>query len=139
MRESRAGRCKQAEQVGKRTGLAVDDDGPEREIEFEAQGCARCPNRFGEEFDHAGWLWRDRPCDGAGVVIAECGEDEAATAAELGLAQVAAVKGVENLAPLSGRMATGHPEPSHRSREAVDGLGRTLTIHHEGSDDGPLR
>ena len=65
-------------------------------------------------------------------MITKRGKGRTATAAELGLAQVAAVEGVEDLAPLSGSAGAGHPEPSPGSREAVDAQGRTLTIdrHH---------
>jgi len=60
-------------------------------------------------------------------VIAESGKSDTAAAAELGLAKVTAVEGVEDLAPLSGCAVAGHPGPSRRSRTSVDGPGRTLT------------
>jgi hypothetical protein len=60
-------------------------------------------------------------------MVSEGGQGEAATAAELGLAQVAAVEGVEDLAPLSWSAVAGHPEPSLGLSKAVDGPGRALT------------
>jgi hypothetical protein len=43
------------------------------------------------------------------------------------LAQVAAIKGIEDLAPLFGSAVAGHPQSSPGLRKAVDGLGRALT------------
>jgi len=60
-------------------------------------------------------------------MVAEGGESKASAAAELGLAQFAAVEGVENLSPLSGSAGAGHPEPSRRSGGAVDAPYRALT------------
>ena len=122
-------RCEQVEQFGEWSGLAVDGDRTEREIEFEAKLADRRSGRLGEEFDDARSLRQGRPGCGAGTMISESGQGETATAAELDLAQVAAIEGVEDLAPLSRSAVAGHPELSRRSGEAVDGLGRTLTIY----------
>jgi len=65
----------------------------------------------------------------AGTVIAESSQSDASAAAELGLAEVTTVEGVEDLAPLSGSAVAGHPEPSPESRTSVDGPGRTLTVN----------
>jgi len=92
--------------------LAVDGDRSKRQIEFKTEFLDRGRNRLGEEFDEAGCLRRCWPCDGAGAMIAKGGESETASAAKLGVAQVAAVEGVEDLAPPSGSAGAGHAEQS---------------------------
>ena len=110
--------------------MAVDGGVSQGEVKFEAKGFgASFGSRLGEEFDELGRFENHRRGCGTGAMIAEGGESKAAAAAECGLAQVAAVEGVENLAPLSGSAGAGHPEPSPGSRRTVDGPGRALTLH----------
>lgn len=116
--------------------MAVEGDRSERKVELEPKLPGWGLGRLGEELDKAGRFERGRRDCGTGAVIAEGGQGKAAAAAELGLAQVAAVEGVEDLAPLSGSAGAGHPEPSRRSRRAVDGLGQTLTTRRT---DTPAR
>jgi len=44
------------EQLGDRSGMAVDGDRPERKIQFKAKITHRMCDRLGEEFDDAGRL-----------------------------------------------------------------------------------
>jgi hypothetical protein len=116
------------EQVGEWCGLAMDGDRSEGEFEFETEFAdGRC-RWLGKEFDHSRRLPQDGLHGGAGAMVAESGQGEATTAAELGLAQVAAIKGIEDLAPLFGSAVAGHPQSSPGLRKAVDGLGRALTV-----------
>ena len=91
-------RCEQVEQLGEWSGLAVDGDRAEGEIELKAEIGHRRRGWLGEELNNAWGFRQDRPCCGAGAVVSEGGQGEAAAAAELGLAQIAAVEGVEDLA-----------------------------------------
>lgn len=116
------------EQLGERCGLAVDGDRTEGKFEFEAEFADRRRGWHSEEFDDMRGFRQDRTRCGAGAMVSESGQGEAATAAELGLAQIAAVEGVEDLAPLSGSAGAGHPQPSRGSRKTADGPDRALTF-----------
>lgn len=108
----------------------MDGDGAEREIEFEAKGFGSSRARFGEELDKLRHLRRFPHC-GTGALVAESGQGEAAPSAELGLAEVTAVEGVEDLAPLSRSSGAAHAAPSRQSRRVVDGPYRALTVFRD--------
>jgi hypothetical protein len=65
---------------------------------------------------------------GTGAMVAKGGESKAAAAAERCLAQVTAVEGFEDLAPLSGSAGAAHAAPSRGLRRTVDGPDRELTV-----------
>jgi hypothetical protein len=108
--------------------MAVDGDRPQGEVEFEANGSGSFGSRLGEEFDELGRFESHRRGCATGAMIAEGGESKAAAAAECDLPEVAAVEGVEDLAPLSGSAGAVHAAPSCGSRRTVDGPGRALTM-----------
>lgn len=106
----------------------MDGNGAEREIEFEAKSLGSSWARFGEDLDKLWHLRHFRDC-GTGALVTKSCQGEAAPSAELGLAEVTAVEGGEDLTPLSGSSGAAHAPPSRQSRRAVDGPYRALTMH----------